>query len=194
MILLIDNYDSFTYNLAQLLQSLGATVSVYRNDAISVKRALALKPSHIVLSPGPSTPQTAGICAELVRASVVPTLGVCLGHQVLAVAFGGVVLRAPRPVHGFASAITHDRRGIFQGISPLFAAARYHSLVVDEGSLPDCFVVTARALDDPTGPVTNPRGVVMGISHRERPFVGVQFHPESVLTTEGPAIVRNFLR
>jgi anthranilate synthase component 2 len=186
VIVLIDNYDSFTYNLAQLLQSLGATVRVLRNDACSAREVFALKPSHLVISPGPSSPQNAGISVELLRESMIPTLGVCLGHQALAVAFGGHVQHAPRPMHGFASMITHSQRGIFAGISQNFVAARYHSLCVSEQSLPACLQVTARVSDE--------HSVLMAIEHRERPLVGVQFHPESVLSTEGPAIVRNFLR
>lgn len=185
-VLIIDNYDSFTFNLAQLVASLGASVAVHRNDALSLERALALSPSHVILSPGPGAPQSAGISVALARACSVPLLGVCLGHQALAVAHGARVTRAPRATHGRASRITHDARGLFEGVAPRTSVGRYHSLAVDESSLPESLVVTARSEDD---------GVVMALCERGRGrvAVSVQFHPESVLTPEGPAIVRNFL-
>jgi anthranilate synthase component 2 len=183
VILVVDNYDSFTFNLVQLLASLGADVLVRRNDALTVAQALALAPSHIVLSPGPGNPHSAGISMALALASPVPLLGVCLGHQSLAAAHGARVGRAPSAIHGRASAILHDGAGIFSGLPQGLPVARYHSLAVDERTLPDALAVTARAED----------GVVMAIAHRALPHVGVQFHPESVLTPDGPAIVRNFL-
>ncbi len=183
MILVVDNYDSFTFNLVQLLSSLGAEVIVRRNDALSARDALALGPSHIVLSPGPGAPEHAGISVELARTSDVALLGVCLGHQAIAVAYGAKVARAPRAIHGRASTITHDSTGIFSGVSQGISVARYHSLAVDEASLPNALAVTARSDD----------GVIMALAARDRPVVGVQFHPESVLTPLGPAIVRNFV-
>jgi anthranilate synthase/aminodeoxychorismate synthase-like glutamine amidotransferase len=184
MILVVDNYDSFTFNLVQLLASLGADVLVRRNDALTAREALALGPSHIVLSPGPGAPSSAGISVTLARESPVPLLGVCLGHQAIAEAYGALVRRAPRPLHGRTSQVDHDSTGIFTAISRPVTVGRYHSLAVDERTLPRELRVTARALDD---------GAVMALAHTTRPVVGVQFHPESVLTPEGPAIVRNFL-
>jgi anthranilate synthase component 2 len=184
MILVVDNYDSFTFNLVQLLASLGADVLVRRNDALTAREAIALGPSHIVLSPGPGAPSSAGISVALARESPVPLLGVCLGHQAIAEAYGALVRRAPRPMHGRTSRVDHDSTGIFTGISLQLTVGRYHSLAVDERTLPCELRVTARALDD---------GAVMALAHTTRPVVGVQFHPESVLTPEGPAIVRNFL-
>lgn len=183
-VLVVDNYDSFTFNLVQLVASLGAEVIVRRNDALSVRDALALGASHIVLSPGPGAPERAGISVELARESDVPLLGVCLGHQALAVALGARVHRAPRAIHGRASRIVHDRTGLFDGVSQRTEVGRYHSLCVEEATLPSRLVVTARSEAD---------GVVMALADRERPRVSVQFHPESVLTPEGPRIVRNFL-
>jgi anthranilate synthase component 2 len=183
MILVVDNYDSFTFNLVQLLASLGADVLVRRNDALTVAQALALGPSHIVLSPGPGAPSSAGISMPLALASPVPLLGVCLGHQALAAAHGARVGRAPAAIHGRASPLRHDGAGLFSGLPQGLPVARYHSLAVDESSLPEVLAVTARAED----------GVVMALAHRARPLFGVQFHPESVLTPDGPAIVRNFL-
>jgi anthranilate synthase component 2 len=183
LILVIDNYDSFTFNLVQLIASLGAEVIVRRNDALTAAQALAMRPSHIVLSPGPGTPERAGISVALARESDVPLLGVCLGHQAIAVAYGARVSRAPRAMHGRASRITHDNDGIFSGIAQGIPVARYHSLSVDPHTLPPSLVVTARSDD----------GVIMALRSVDRPVVGVQFHPESVLTPDGPAIVRNFL-
>ncbi|HYM01882.1 MAG TPA: aminodeoxychorismate/anthranilate synthase component II [Stellaceae bacterium] len=185
MYLLIDNYDSFTYNLWHYLSELGAEVVVKRNDALSVDAALALKPQGIVISPGPSDPNHAGICLELVRrAGGVPILGVCLGHQAIGQAFGGKIVRAPQPMHGKVSAIRHDGSGVFTGLPNPFAATRYHSLMVDRASLPASVAVTAETAD----------GLVMGLAHRERPIHGVQFHPESIASQGGHDLLRNFLR
>ena len=184
MFLLIDNYDSFTYNLWHYLGELGAEVVVRRNDALSVEDALALRPQGIVISPGPSDPDHAGICLELVRrAQSLPLLGVCLGHQVIGQAFGGRVLRAPQPMHGKVSAIRHDGSGVFAGLPNPFSATRYHSLMV-ERRLPNALSMTAETED----------GIVMGIAHRERPVHGVQFHPESIASEWGHDLLRNFLR
>ena len=184
MFLLIDNYDSFTYNLWHYLGELGAEVVVRRNDALSVADALALKPQGIVISPGPSDPDHAGICLELVaKAGGVPILGVCLGHQAIGQAFGGKVVRAPVPMHGKLSAIRHDNRGVFEGLPNPFQATRYHSLVVDHTSLPAALSVTAETAE----------GVIMGLQHRERPVHGVQFHPESIASEGGHRLLKNFL-
>ncbi|MGE5126177.1 MAG: bifunctional anthranilate synthase component II/anthranilate phosphoribosyltransferase [Betaproteobacteria bacterium] len=183
MILLVDNYDSFTFNLYQYLGELGAQVKVVRNDALSVEQALALSPERIVVSPGPGTPDEAGISLELIRRSPVPVLGVCLGHQALGQTFGGRVVRAPKLMHGKTSEIRHDGRTIFAGLPDVFTATRYHSLVVAPESVPDCLEVSA----------WTDGGVVMGLRHKERPLEGVQFHPESVLTTAGKDLLRNFL-
>jgi anthranilate synthase component 2 len=184
MFLLIDNYDSFTYNLWHYLGELGAEVVVRRNDALSVAEALALRPQGIVLSPGPSDPDRAGICLELVRrAGSVPILGVCLGHQAIGQACGGRIVRAPVPMHGKLSAIHHDASSVFAGLDNPFPATRYHSLVVERASLPACLRVTAWTED----------GIVMGLAHRERPLHGVQFHPESIASACGHALLKNFL-
>jgi anthranilate synthase component II len=184
MFLLIDNYDSFTYNLWHYLGELGAEVVVKRNDALSVAEALALAPQGIVLSPGPSDPDRAGICLDLVRrAGSVPILGVCLGHQALGQALGGKVVRAPLPMHGKLSAIHHDGSGVFAGLADPFNATRYHSLVVERASLPAALTVTA----------WTENGLVMGLAHRERPVYGVQFHPESIASDCGHALLKNFL-
>ena len=183
MILLVDNYDSFTFNLYQYLGELGADVKVVRNDAMSVDEALALEPERIVISPGPGTPDEAGISLELIRRSPVPLLGVCLGHQALGQTFGGKVVRAPKLMHGKTSEIRHDGKTIFAGLPDVFTATRYHSLVVAPESVPDCLEVSA----------WTDGGVVMGLRHRERPLEGVQFHPESILTTAGKDLLRNFL-
>ncbi|MGQ9496326.1 MAG: anthranilate synthase component II [Thermoanaerobaculaceae bacterium] len=186
MILMVDNYDSFTYNLVQYLWELVGEreVKVVRNDALSVAEMLALKPEVIVISPGPGRPETAGVCVELLqKAASVPVLGVCLGHQALGVAYGARVVRAPQPVHGKTSAIYHQGAGIFRSLPNPFVATRYHSLVVDRESLPPHLEVTAWTED----------GLIMGLRHRERPHMGVQFHPESYLTQEGKAMLRNFL-
>jgi anthranilate synthase/aminodeoxychorismate synthase-like glutamine amidotransferase len=183
-VLMIDNYDSFTYNLVQFLGELGADMEVVRNDVATVDELLERKPDRVVVSPGPCTPNEAGISVETMRRfpeAGVPTLGVCLGHQSLAQAFGGVVVR-DKPVHGKTSEIDHDGQTIFKGLSQNLTVGRYHSLVVDPDRLPDCFEVSARG-----------GAVVMAIRHRELPAEGVQFHPESVLTAEGKLLLRNFL-
>jgi anthranilate synthase/aminodeoxychorismate synthase-like glutamine amidotransferase len=183
MILLIDNYDSFTYNLAHLFGELGAEVVVRRNDAIDGDEAERLAPSHLIVSPGPGRPADAGASVELVRrlAASVPTLGVCLGHQVVVEAFGGQVGQAKRLVHGKPSQIDHDGRGVFEGLPERFEAGRYHSLAAT--SVPDCLEVSATCAE----------GEVMAVRHRELPVDGLQFHPESVLTPLGPQLARNFL-
>ena len=184
-VLVIDNYDSFTYNLVQFLGEMGAQLHIVRNDVASVDELLEREPDRVVVSPGPCTPNEAGISLEAMRRfpeAGIPTLGVCLGHQSLAQAFGGVVIRH-EPIHGKTSAITHDGRTIFAGLSPTLTVGRYHSLVVDPDRLPAVFEVSAAG-----------DGVVMGIRHRDLPAEGVQFHPESVLTDEGKLLLRNFLR
>ncbi len=186
MILVIDNYDSFTYNLVQLLAALGAVVRVERNDALTAAEALALEPAGIVISPGPGTPDDAGISRDVVRLAAersLPLLGVCLGHQCIAEVFGGSVCRAPRPVHGKTDDIHHDGASVFAGIDNPFTATRYHSLCVDADSVPAVLEVTAHSAD----------GIVMGLTHRDLPLFGVQFHPESVLTPEGTKLLANFL-
>ncbi len=184
MFLLIDNYDSFTYNLWHYLGELGAEVVVKRNDALTAAEALAMEPQGIVLSPGPSDPDRAGICLELVRrAGGVPILGVCLGHQAVGQALGGRVVRAAVPMHGKLSLIHHDASGIFAGLPSPFAATRYHSLVVERASLPASLRVTGWTED----------GLVMALAHRDRPIHGVQFHPESIASEHGHALLRNFL-
>jgi len=185
MLLLIDNYDSFTYNLVHNLGELGATAEVYRNDALTVDEAVALAPEAIVLSPGPCYPDQAGICVDLVRraSGSIPILGVCLGHQAIGQAFGGRIVRAPQPMHGKPSQIRHDAKGLFLGLDNPFSAIRYHSLVVDRSSLPGDIEITAETDD----------GVIMGLSHRELPVHGVQFHPESIDTKFGHDLLRNFL-
>jgi anthranilate synthase/aminodeoxychorismate synthase-like glutamine amidotransferase len=185
MLLLIDNYDSFTYNLYQYLAELGAEPLVRRNDEITVAEAEALHPSHLVLSPGPCTPREAGACVALIQALGlrIPTLGVCLGHQCIGVAFGGVVTRAPEPVHGKLSQISHRGMGVFRGLPSPFAATRYHSLIVERATLPADLEVTAET----------DHGLVMGLRHRAYPIEGVQFHPESIMTREGKRLLANFL-
>ncbi len=185
MILLIDNYDSFTYNLYQYLSELGARVEVARNDEITVEEAEALRPEKVVISPGPCTPREAGISVELIRrlGPRVPILGVCLGHQCIGEAFGGRVVRADELYHGKTSLIYHDGRGVFRGVPNPFRAIRYHSLVVAPDGLPACLEVTART----------ERGLIMGLRHRRFPVEGVQFHPESVMTEHGKTILKNFL-
>jgi 4-amino-4-deoxychorismate synthase (2-amino-4-deoxychorismate-forming) component II len=186
MILLIDNYDSFTYNLAQLLGQLGQQLLVRRNDRISLDEVAALRPERIVISPGPCTPREAGISVELIRrfAPQMPILGVCLGHQAIGQAFGGRVVRAPRLMHGKTSQIRHDGKTVFRGLPRPFTATRYHSLMVERRTLPRCLAVSAVAED----------GVIMGLRHRDFPVEGVQFHPESVLTAPGAQLLENFLR
>jgi anthranilate synthase component II len=184
MFLLIDNYDSFTYNLWHYLGELGAEVVVQRNDAVSVADALALRPQGVIISPGPSDPDHAGICLELIaKAGGVPILGVCLGHQAIGQAFGGKVVRAPVPMHGKLSAIRHDNRGVFEGLPNPFQATRYHSLIIDRASLPAALSITAETAD----------GIIMGVQHRERPVHGVQFHPESIASEGGHRLLKNFL-
>jgi anthranilate synthase/aminodeoxychorismate synthase-like glutamine amidotransferase len=185
VIVVIDNYDSFTYNLVQYFQELGAVVEVYRNDRITVEGIAAREPEAIVISPGPKTPDQAGITLETVRAfsGKVPILGVCLGHQAIGQVFGGRVVRAPTLMHGKTSRIAHDGRTIFRGLANPFDATRYHSLVIDPDSVPPVLEVSARTED----------GVLMGLRHREHPTEGVQFHPESVLTGEGKRLLKNFL-
>jgi len=185
MIVLVDNYDSFTFNLVHYLGGLGADVAVHRNDKISVDDVLAAGPDAIVLSPGPCTPKEAGICLDLIeRASPsVPILGVCLGHQAIGQAFGGHVVRAPQPVHGKLSEVRHGGEGVFRGINGPFQATRYHSLVVERHSVPAELTVTAETGD----------GLVMGLSHRSLPVHGVQFHPESIASEHGHLMLKNFL-
>ncbi|MCY4432014.1 MAG: aminodeoxychorismate/anthranilate synthase component II [Rhodospirillales bacterium] len=186
MYLLIDNYDSFTWNLWHYLEELGASVEVHRNDTLTVADVLAREPDGIVLSPGPCTPNEAGICLELVRAAAgrTPVLGVCLGHQSIGQAFGGRVVRARTVMHGKTSPIEHDGQDIFRGLPSPFTAARYHSLVLDRTSLPDCLRITAETAD----------GVVMGIRHVEHALFGVQFHPESIASEQGHPLLQNFLQ
>jgi anthranilate synthase component 2 len=185
MILLIDNYDSFTFNLVQFLGDLGARCDVRRNDALSVEAALALEPEAIVLSPGPCTPTEAGICLDLIAAAAgkIPILGVCLGHQAIGQAFGADVIRAPAPMHGKVDAMHHDGSDIFAGVPSPFAATRYHSLIVRRDTLPDALVETARSAD----------GLIMGMRHRSHPIYGVQFHPESIASEHGHMLLGNFL-
>jgi anthranilate synthase component 2 len=185
MFLLIDNYDSFTYNLFHFLGELGAEVEVRRNDAVTVDEALALEPQGIVISPGPCDPDRAGICLDLVRAATgrVPLLGVCLGHQAIGQAYGGTVVRARTCMHGKLSAVRHTGAGIFAGLPSPFEATRYHSLIVARESLPGCLEITAETDD----------GVIMGMQHRDLPVFGVQFHPESIASEHGHALLANFL-
>ncbi|MBA98060.1 MAG: aminodeoxychorismate/anthranilate synthase component II [Sulfitobacter sp.] len=186
MLLLIDNYDSFTYNLVHYLGDLGAEVDIRRNDAIDVQAAMALNPAGIILSPGPCDPDQAGICLALTAAAAethTPLLGVCLGHQTLGQAFGGKVVRANDIVHGKMGQMHHKGRGIFAGLPSPFAATRYHSLVVDRATLPDCLEVTAELED----------GTIMGLQHRDLPLHGVQFHPESIRSEHGHKMLQNFL-
>ncbi len=183
MLLMLDNYDTFTYNLVHLFEELGAEVRVFRNDAITADEAEALAPTHLVISPGPGRPENAGVSVELIRrlGPRVPTLGVCLGHQAIVEAFGGEVSQARALLHGKASPVEHDGKGVFAGLPEPFEAGRYHSLAAT--TVPEELEVTART----------PDGEVMGVRHRELPIEGVQFHPESVLTPLGPALAKNFL-
>ena len=185
MILVIDNYDSFTYNLVQYLGELGVEVEVFRNDAISVDGIRELNPERLLISPGPGTPDAAGITLEVIRAFAgkLPILGVCLGHQAIGQAFGGEVVRAPYLMHGKMSEICHDSATIFRGLPYRFKATRYHSLIVEKASLPETLEVSA----------TTPDGIIMGLRHREFPIEGVQFHPESVMTEHGKTLLENFL-
>ena len=187
MLLVIDNYDSFTYNLVQYLGELGADITVRRNDAISVDEVGALAPTAIVISPGPCAPDQAGVSVPLIQrwGSTIPTLGVCLGHQAIGAAYGGRVVRARRVMHGKCSTVRHDATGLFQGLPNPLPVMRYHSLIVERESLPDCFSVVAVAQDDPTE--------VHGVKHRDHPVYGVQFHPESVMTQCGKQLLQNFL-
>ena len=190
MVLMIDNYDSFTYNLVQYLQTLGAEVKVIRNDELSVAQISALSPERIVISPGPCTPNEAGVCVDVIRqlGQRVPILGVCLGHQSLGQAYGGDVVRAKTIMHGKTSRIRHDGRGVFAGLPDGYEATRYHSLVVARETLPDCLEVTAWT-DNDDGSFDE----IMGLRHREHSVEGVQFHPESILTEHGHALLKNFL-
>ncbi len=185
MVLVIDNYDSFTYNLVQHLGELGARLEVWRNDAVTVEQVEQMAPERIVISPGPCTPRQAGICVPLLRrlAGRMPILGVCLGHQAIGEAFGGRVIRAPYLMHGKTSRIHHDGKSIFAGVPQDFTATRYHSLIVERESLPESLEISA----------TTPDGLIMGLRHKKWPVEGVQFHPESVLTDTGKTILRNFL-
>jgi para-aminobenzoate synthetase component 2 len=185
-LLLIDNYDSFTYNLVQAFLVLGADVRVYRNDAISVDEARALQPTHLCISPGPGTPQRAGVSMAMVRAFAgqIPVFGVCLGHQSIVEVFGGQVVRAGRLMHGKTSSVLHDQRGVFEQIAPGCEVGRYHSLIAEPSSMPAELEISARTAE----------GEIMGVRHRQLMVEGVQFHPESVLTPDGPAMMANFLR
>ncbi len=185
MLVLIDNYDSFTYNLAQYCGELGVEVQVYRNDAVTLQEVASLHPSHIIISPGPGDPSDAGISREVIRqlGPQVPTLGVCLGHQCIGEVFGGKIVPAPRLMHGKTSLIHHEDDPLFKGVPQPFDAGRYHSLIVDARSVPDSLKVIARTAD----------GEVMALRHNQYPIVGVQFHPESILTPAGKDLLRNFL-
>ncbi len=190
MLLMIDNYDSFTYNLVQYLGELGAEVRVFRNDQITIAEAEALAPRHIVISPGPCTPDQAGISMEIIRsfAGRVPMLGVCLGHQCIGQVFGGQIVHANQVMHGKTSLINHSRAGVFKGLDNPLEATRYHSLVIEKATLPDCLDVTAWTEDESGG-----MDEIMGVRHQELAVEGVQFHPESILTEHGHALLRNFL-
>lgn len=186
MLILIDNYDSFTYNLVHYLGELGAESVVIRNDKITSAEVLAMNPQAIVLSPGPCTPNEAGVCLDLIKAAgpTVPLLGVCLGHQSIGQAYGGKVIRAPQPMHGKLSTITHTGVGIFRGLPSSFEITRYHSLIVERETLPDCLEITAETSD----------GIIMGLQHTSHPVHGVQFHPESIASQQGHALLANFLK
>ncbi len=188
MILMIDNFDSFTYNLVQYMGELGADLQVYRNNRITVEEIARKSPEKIVISPGPCTPNEAGISLEVVRtfSGQIPILGVCLGHQSIGQAFGGKIIRAPHLLHGKTSEIFHDGGTLFAGLSVPFIATRYHSLIVERKSLPDCLEVSAWTGDEDN--------LIMGLRHREHPTEGVQFHPESILTSEGKRLIGNFLK
>jgi anthranilate synthase/aminodeoxychorismate synthase-like glutamine amidotransferase len=186
MVFVLDNYDSFTYNLVQYLGELGARLTVRRNDKVTLDEIAAMAPTHIVISPGPGRPEDAGLTPDVIRrfGPTTPTLGVCLGHQAIGMVYGGSVVRAPAPLHGKTSPVEHDGRGVFAGLSVPFEAGRYHSLVVAAEGLPPWLEIAAR---------TRPDGIIMGLRHREHPVHGVQFPPESVLTDEGRQLLRNFL-
>jgi len=185
MILVIDNYDSFTYNLVQYLGELGADIEVVRNDEVTVEDILKKKPDHILISPGPCSPKEAGISVEVIKqlSGKIPILGVCLGHQSIGYAFGGDIIRAGKLMHGKTSQISHDGKGVFKGLPNPFRATRYHSLVIKKDTLPDCLEVTATSED----------GEIMGVRHKTLPVEGVQFHPESILTEAGKDLLRNFM-
>ncbi len=185
MLILIDNYDSFTYNLVHYLGELGAESVVIRNDKISADEVIAKKPKAIVLSPGPCTPNEAGVCLDLIKKAgpVIPLLGVCLGHQSIGQSYGGKVIRAAQPMHGKLSTITHTGKGVFKGLPKSFEITRYHSLIVERSSLPDCLEITAETAD----------GIIMGLQHKTHPVHGVQFHPESIASQQGHALLANFL-
>lgn len=188
-VLIIDNYDSFVYNLAQYVGELGGSPEVYRNDKITLKQAAATEPDRIIISPGPGNPEDEhyfGVCQGILKtmSKEIPTLGVCLGHQGIGAAFGGRVVRAPRLMHGKTSKMVHDGRGVLRGMPVPFAATRYHSLVIEKNSVPDCLKITALSMDD---------AEIMGVRHLEYPIEGVQFHPESIITENGKRIVKNFL-
>ncbi|MCB1492804.1 MAG: aminodeoxychorismate/anthranilate synthase component II [Rhodobiaceae bacterium] len=185
MIIVIDNYDSFTYNLVHFLGELGASLDVHRNDQITPEEVIALKPEAIVLSPGPCTPNEAGICLDLIdkASEIIPIFGVCLGHQAIGQTFGGTVMRAPSLMHGKTSRIHHTGKGVFNGLPQDFEATRYHSLTVAEDGMPDCLEITAKSDD----------GVVMGFHHKTLPVHGVQFHPESIASEHGHALLKTFL-
>jgi len=185
MILVIDNYDSFTYNLVQVMGEMGADIQVERNDQITLDDVRVMQPSHIVISPGPGTPDDSGVSLDVLRymGETTPVLGVCLGHQCIGQVYGGVVSRAPHLMHGKTSMVYHNDEGLFAGVPNPFEATRYHSLVVLEDTVPDCLTITARTDD----------GLIMGLQHKQLAVYGVQFHPESILTTYGPRILENFL-
>lgn len=191
MLLMIDNYDSFTYNVVQYLAELGADVQVYRNDEITVAEIEALKPERLVISPGPCTPNEAGISMDAIRhfAGKLPILGICLGHQAIGQVYGGDIIRAGRVMHGKVSPVFHEDSGVFRGLSNPLQATRYHSLVIDKTTLPDCLEVTAWTRND-DGSVEE----IMGVRHKTLPIEGVQFHPESIMTEQGHELLRNFLR
>jgi anthranilate synthase/aminodeoxychorismate synthase-like glutamine amidotransferase len=185
MILVIDNYDSFTYNLVHYIGELGNEVLVKRNDEVSFEDIAALNPNKIVISPGPCTPKEAGISIDLIKASSVPILGVCLGHQSIGAAFGGMIIKAPEIFHGKLSEITHNDKGLFKGIDNPYSVVRYHSLIIEKDSLPDELQITSVLKDNPD--------IIMAVQHKERPIYGVQFHPESIETDFGKKLIQNFL-
>ena len=185
MILVIDNYDSFTYNLVHYIGELGNEVIVKRNDEVSLEDIVSLNPNKIVISPGPCTPNEAGISIDLIKASSVPILGVCLGHQSIGAAFGGTIIKAPEIFHGKLSEITHNNKGLFKGIDNPYSVVRYHSLIIEKDSLPDELQITSVLKDNPD--------IIMAVQHKERPIYGVQFHPESIETDFGKKLIQNFL-
>lgn len=191
MLLMIDNYDSFTYNVVQYLGELGADVQVYRNDAITVDEVEKLAPDHIVISPGPCTPNEAGVSVDVIRqfAGVVPLLGICLGHQSIGQAFGGKIIRARKVMHGKLSSIHHNGEGVLQGLDNPFTATRYHSLVIEKATLPDCLEITAWTVDEDSN-----MDEIMAVRHKELAVEGVQFHPESILSEHGHQLLQNFLQ